>query len=203
MTDLFEEKANDWDMRDHVQALSDAIGAAILKKIPFTETMTVMDFGAGTGLICSHIVSKVSHIIAVDVSKAMLEQLLSKSELHHKVEAVCQDITIQPLDLQFDVIVSAMALHHVKDINKLFKVLGAHLKPDGQIALADLDVEDGNFHPENTVGVYHYGFDRQELKKLLEDNGFRNIEFITVHAIDKAGKRYSVFLLTATFDKVD
>ncbi len=202
MTDLFEEKANDWDMRDHVKALSDAIGSAILSKIHFTETMNVMDFGAGTGLISSHIVAKVNKITAVDVSIAMLDQLVSKPELQGKVEAVCRDITVDPMNLQCDVIVSAMAMHHVKDTDNLIKVLGSHLKPDGQIALADLDTEDGNFHAENTKGVYHYGFDRQELKNLLEENGFKDIEFVTAHTIDKAGKPYTVFLLSATIDKI-
>jgi len=202
MTDLFEEKADDWDMRDHVRALSDAIGSAIFSKIHFTETMNVMDFGAGTGLISSHIVSKVNKITAVDVSIAMLDQLVSKPELQGKVEAVCQDITIEPINLQFDVIVSAMAMHHVKDTDNLTKVLGSHLKANGQIGLADLDSEDGNFHPENTEGVYHDGFERQELKNLFEKNGFKDIEFVTAHIIDKAGKPYPIFLLTATIDKM-
>jgi len=202
MTDFFEEKANDWDMRDHVKALSDAVGSAILSKIHFTDIMTVMDFGAGTGLISSHIVSKVNKITAVDVSKAMLDQLVRKPELQDKVETLCRDITIEPLNLQFDVIVSAMAMHHVKDTDNLTKVLGSHLKANGQIALADLDSEDGNFHPENTEGVYHDGFERQELKNLFEKNGFKDIEFVTAHIIDKAGKPYPIFLLTATIDKM-
>jgi len=201
MSDLFKEKAKDWDMRDHVKALSDAVGAMILNKIDFTEKMTVMDFGAGSGLICSHLVSKVYKITAVDVSQAMLENLSKKSELQDRVEGVCQDITVQPLDLQFDAIVSAMAMHHVKDIDNLIKALVSHLKPNGQIALADLDTEDGHFHSENTEGVYHYGFDRKELKYLFEENGFKNVEFVTTHTIDKAGKPYPVFLLTAILIK--
>lgn len=201
MTDLFKEKAKDWDMRDHIKALSDAIGTTILNKIKFSESMTVMDFGAGTGLISSHIVSNVQKITAVDISKAMLENLSNKPELQGKVETVCQDIIVEPLDVQFDVIVSAMAMHHIEDTNHLIKVMGAHLKPNGQIALADLDTEDGNFHPDNTEGVYHFGFDRQELKYLLEKNGFENIEFVTAHSIDKEGKPYPVFLLTAKLIK--
>lgn len=202
MIDLFGEKANDWDMRDHVKALSDAVGSEILSRIHFTDTMTVMDFGAGTGLISSHIVSKVNKITAVDVSKSMLDQLVRKPELRGKVEALCQDITLEPLNLQFDVIVSAMTMHHVKDTDNLTKVLGSHLKSNGQIALADLDSEDGNFHPENTEGVYHDGFDRQELKNLFEKNGFKDVEFFTAHTIDKVGKFYPIFLLTATIDKI-
>jgi len=201
MTDLFEQKANNWDMRDHVKALSDAVGSAMLTKINFTDTMTVMDFGAGTGLISSHIAAQINKIVAVDISKSMLDQLVKKPELQHKVEPLCQDITSEPLNLQFDVIVSAMAVHHIEDTAHLIKVFASHLKANGQIALADLDSEDGNFHQENTEGVYHHGFDRQELKKLLEENHFKDIEFVTAHTIDKPNKGYPVFLLTATIDK--
>jgi len=198
MTDLFEEKAKDWDMRDHVKQLSDSIGSAILENINLTEEMYVMDFGAGTGLISSHLAPKVNKITAVDVSKAMLENLLSKPELQSKVDIVCQDITNQPLDSRFDVIVSAMTMHHIKDTETLLKTLGAHLKSKGQIALADLDKEDGDFHPKNTEGVYHQGFDRQKLQILMENSGFNEIEFLTVHSIDKEGKDYPIFLVTAS-----
>jgi 2-polyprenyl-3-methyl-5-hydroxy-6-metoxy-1,4-benzoquinol methylase len=197
MADLFQEKAQDWDMRDHVKALSDAIGTAILKKIPFSESMTAMDFGAGTGLISAHIFSKVKRIAAVDVSQSMLDKLLAKTELKEVVEVHCQDIIAEPLVSQYDVIVSAMALHHVENTAELIRVLAAHLRSGGYIALADLDKEDGDFHPANTEGVYHFGFERPALEKLMKEQGFHTIEFDTVHTIDKVGKPYPVFLLTA------
>jgi hypothetical protein len=46
MTDLFKEKALDWDVNDMVKALSSVIGAAIKANVTFNDTMHVMDFGA-------------------------------------------------------------------------------------------------------------------------------------------------------------
>ncbi len=50
MTDLFSERAEDYDAENIAMELSSAIGSTILKQIPFHEDMDVMDFGAGTGL---------------------------------------------------------------------------------------------------------------------------------------------------------
>ena len=197
MADLFEEKAKDWDVNEMVLNLSNAIGNAILKNVNLEDNMHVMDFGAGTGLITGHVLPKVKSILAVDISQSMLDQLLAKSNYEGKVKALCQDITRQPLDEKFDVIVSAMAMHHVEDTDNLFASLAAHLKPGGKLALADLDTEDGTFHPADIEGVFHHGFDRDQLKGLLEKQGFNNIHFETAHTVDKEGKSYPVFLLTA------
>jgi len=198
MTDLFTEKAKDWDVNEMVLQLSAATSSAILENIEFSEQMQVMDFGAGTGLITSQIIPHVKKITAVDVSKSMLEQLVSKPELEGKVEAVCQDIKQQPLGLKFDVIMSAMAMHHVKDTGQLFKSFSEHLTSGGKVALADLDTEDGSFHPSDVEGVYHNGFDRESLKSIMEKNGFQDIKFVTAHTVNKEMKTYPVFLVTAS-----
>ena len=198
MSDLFNEKAKDWDMNEMVLQLSNATSSAILENIEFNDQMQVMDFGAGTGLITSQIAAHVGAITAVDISQAMLDKLVAKTDLNGKVQTICQDITEQPLDAKFDVIMSAMALHHVKDTNLLMQRFSEHLKPGAKVALADLDSEDGSFHPADIEGVFHDGFDRENLKKMLEKNGFKDIQFITAHTVNKEVKSYPVFLVTAT-----
>jgi 2-polyprenyl-3-methyl-5-hydroxy-6-metoxy-1,4-benzoquinol methylase len=140
----------------------------------------------------------VAGISAVDVSDAMLEQLAAKPELQGKVEALCHDLTLEALDRRFDLIVSAMALHHVEDTALLLRRFAEHLNPGGGIALADLDAEDGSFHEPGTEGVYHQGFERESLAASLRAAGFEQIAFTTAHTITKdAGRSYTVFLLTA------
>jgi len=185
MSDLFNEKAKDWDVNEMVLQLSKATSSAILKNIDLNDQMQVMDFGAGTGLITSAVFPHVKNVVAVDVSQAMLDQLVSKPEFQGKVEAVCQNILEQPLQQKFNLIMSAMAMHHVEDTNLLIKTFAEHLQPNAKVALADLDFEDGTFHPADIEGVYHDGFDRDNLKSILEKNGFKNIEFVTAHTVNK------------------
>jgi len=198
MTDLFTEKSKDFDASDMIQNMSLAIGSSILKKISFNDKMNVMDFGAGTGLISSHVAPLVNKIVAVDISESMLDKLTSKSDLRGKVEAVCQNILDKPLGEKFDLIMSAMALHHIRDTNDIIRVMSDHLNSGAMVALADLDKEDGSFHPENTEGVFHFGFDRDGLKAILEDNGFCDVQFDTAHTINGEINDYPIFLVIAT-----
>jgi 2-polyprenyl-3-methyl-5-hydroxy-6-metoxy-1,4-benzoquinol methylase len=129
--------------------------------------MDVLDFGAGTGLISAHVAPRVNKIVAVDTSEAMLTALAAKQELSGKVETVCADITKRPLGKRFDLVISAMAMHHVPDTTELIQSFADHLKPCGRLALADLDTEDGSFHPDEAAGIFHHGFDRGKLQEIL------------------------------------
>jgi len=198
MTDLFKDKAQDWDVNDRVKALSIGIGSAILSNVTLDESMQVMDFGAGTGLITAQVAPKVEKVTAVDVSLSMLEKLAAKFELKDKVDIKCQNILEQPMEKQFDLIVSAMAMHHVEDTDQLIETFAKHLKPGAKVALADLDKEDGSFHPEDIQGVYHSGFDRYDFRNKLEKHGFKDVRFVTAHTVSKEDKQYPIFLALAS-----
>ena len=197
MSDLFSEKALEWDKNEMVRQLSTGVGSAILANIDLKPEMQVLDFGAGTGLVSSFVAPHVAKISAVDISEAMLEKLAAKPELAGKVETICQDILQTPLEERFDLIISAMAMHHVKHTDELLNALASHLKPGGQVALADLDKEEGDFHDPGTEGVYHSGFDRDVLREMFESAGFVDVQFITAVTVTKGEKSYPVFLLTA------
>ena len=197
MTDLFADKAADWDTRPVPQQISAGVFGAIQDRVDLSPELRVMDFGAGTGLVCGKLAPLVGPILAVDVSPAMLEQLAARPELQGKVETVCQDIVVEPLDRQVDLVVSAMAMHHVEDTRALLRSLHAHLAPGGRVALADLDAEDGSFHPPGTEGVFHHGFDRAELTAMLREAGFEAIDIATACEVDRDAARYPVFLVTA------
>jgi len=195
MNDLFEKKADDWDKQSIPQQLSQCIGPVIIEHVDLHPEMEVMDFGAGTGLLTSHIAPLVKSVAAVDISSSMLEKLVAKPEFKDKVTAHCQNILKQPLEKQFDLIISAMAAHHVKETSQLLKGFAQHLKPGAYIALADLDTEDGSFHPPETEGVYHLGFDREEFSKLLADAGFKAVKFFTAHIVKKEDAEFPIFLV--------
>jgi len=198
MTDLFKEKAQDWDATDMIKQLSTGIGRSIIDNVTLHDQMNVMDFGAGTGLITAQIAPLVNKVTAVDISSSMLEQLVAKVGLKEKVEILCQDILSQPTGAYYDLIMSAMAIHHVEDTDQIIEKFASHLKPGAQIALADLDKEDGTFHPSDVEGVYHDGFERSHFQELLEKHGFKDIGFKTAHRIQKEETTYPVFLVIAT-----
>ena len=87
-------------------------------------------------------------------------------------------------------------------LKQLLKQFYRVLLPGGQIAIADLDEEGGRFH-DNNDGVFHFGFDRENLARLFADAGFSDIDFTTATQIDKSGadgssRLFSLFLMTGS-----
>ena len=197
MADLFKDKAQDWDTRPVPAQISDGVFQALQASVALRSDLTVMDFGAGTGLVCGKLAPHVGPILAVDISEAMLAKLAEKPELQGKVAVFAQDILSEPLGQQVDLVVSAMALHHVQDTPRLLQALHDHLVPGGQVALADLDQEDGSFHPPDTEGVFHTGFERDALQTQLESAGFHDVRFTTALEVQREGRGYPIFLVTA------
>nr|WP_315148849.1 class I SAM-dependent methyltransferase [uncultured Flavobacterium sp.] len=195
--DFFAEKAKDYDNEKSRTQNVSAIAQTILNEVSFSKTMSIMDFGSGTGLLLSEIAPYVGEITAVDISSAMTEVLQSKKEeIKCPVQIVQMDLTTATLDKKFDAIISSMTIHHIQDILSLFEKFHSLLKEGGSIAIADLDTEDGSFHTEDT-GVFHCGFDRNEFVQMVKKAGFKDIKIQNASTITKPNNNYSVFLITA------
>ena len=197
MADLFEDKAQDWDTRPIPAQISEGVSQAIAEHVTLSEELTVMDFGAGTGLVCTKLAPLVGRVLAVDISELMLSKLAGKEALKGKVDVYCQDILESPLSERVELIVSAMAMHHVEDTRALFDRFAEQLTEGGRLALADLDKEDGDFHPPGVEGVFHAGFEREALREIVESAGFSEVSFVTATEVSKEEKRYPIFLMTA------
>jgi len=195
--DHFKNKSKSWDMSSMRVQNAKSIADLILKNIVFSDTMEVMDLGAGTGLLSYFIAPHVSKIVAVDNSPSMLNEFQNKaSEFDSETEIIEADISKDDLDRTFDGIISSMTIHHVKDTKALFSKLYAMLNENGFIAIADLDTEDGSFHSDN-AGVFHYGFDRKMLENIAKEAGFKQIRFDLASTITKPQATFTVFLMTA------
>ncbi len=158
--------------------------------------MHIMDFGSGTGLLLSQIATHVGEITAVDISASMNGVLQSKmNAIDCKLQILELDLTKETLNTKFDSIISSMTIHHIENLQEIFKKFYSLLNDNGTIAIADLDKEDGSFHTEDT-GVFHYGFDRNEFLSIAENTGFRHLKIQTASIMDKPTGNYPVFLLT-------
>ncbi len=198
MTERFDKVAQEWDSGDMRQNIASAVFKTIASRIALLNTMEIMDFGTGTGLLSFKLAPMVRSVTGVDLSAGMLEQLEAKNSAAVHVSTVLQDIMSQPLKQTFNGIVSSMAMHHVENTKALFETFYAHLKRDGFIAIADLEEEDGTFHAQHgNDGVHHLGFNKDLLRETIEKAGFKNVRFHDAYTIKREDGSYPIFLVTA------
>lgn len=195
----FDKVAATWDEDPRRVKLAEDVAATILKEAVLSKDMDALDFGCGTGLVTLKLQPYVRSITGADSSQGMLSVLERK--LKEKGVSNVHTLFIEidkpgRIEGRFHLIVSSMTLHHVPETAPLLRRMYDLLLPGGIICLADLDAEDGTFHPDNT-GVFHFGFDREKLKAFMSQTGFRDIKDVTAaHMLREANKSFSVFLIT-------
>jgi cyclopropane fatty-acyl-phospholipid synthase-like methyltransferase len=202
-TDLYAHKAGDWDSSRSRTDNLDNISASIVNSISFDKAMHVMDFGSGTGMLLERIAPYVGKITAVDISPSMNSKLQEKRQhISCDLDIVEIDLVKTDIDTQFDGIISSMTMHHIEDIEAMFRKFHSMLKDSGFIAIADLDLEDGSFHTDDT-GVKHFGFDRDAFAKSAAKAGFEEIHMSSASVVHRPNGDFPVFLLTAVRPTAD
>jgi tRNA (cmo5U34)-methyltransferase len=198
----FDDKAQDWDKNQMHLRRSEAIATELLARLPITNKMTALEYGAGTGLLSFLLKDRLAEITLMDNSREMIRVIESKiSESGStNMKALMLDLEKEDFDGQFDILYHQMVLHHVVNIDLLFSKSHSLIKPGGYLAIADLYKENGSFHGERFHG--HKGFDVDQLGQKLEKMGYINIESkpcFTIRREDEKGekKEYPIFLLTA------
>jgi ubiquinone/menaquinone biosynthesis C-methylase UbiE len=165
--------------------------------------MDVLDFGCGTGLLTMQLQPLVHSITGVDSSQGMLDVLNAKVKDQNLTNVMTRCLDIDKggvLEGCYHLITSSMTFHHIKNIRPVLDQFFNILLPGGCLCIADLDIDDGQFH-ENNDGVFHAGFDRAKLNNILGEAGFRNIKCQTAAKVTKpvqAGdtREFAIFLIT-------
>ena len=201
----FDKAAATWDDNARRVAMASVIANGIRDEIPLRPDMRILDFGCGTGLVTRQLAPHVAFVTAADTSSEMLRVLAEKAQaagLKGVKTLLLETGYPLPTGASFDVIVSSMVFHHVEDIGLLLERFASWLRPDGWVAIADLEPEDGSFHSDNPH-VVHHGIDPSTIRAQLERLGFAVKRVHTVHTIQRevegtsAMRKYPIFLLTA------
>ncbi|MBL0226349.1 MAG: class I SAM-dependent methyltransferase [Geobacteraceae bacterium] len=200
----FNKVAATWDEEPRRVKLAGDIAVSIAQNIPLTPSMDVLDFGCGTGLLTLNLQPQVRTITGVDSSEGMLDKLRAKTERLELANVSAHYKNLDSGDIlegAFHLVTSCMTFHHFRDIESLLNSFYSIILPSGHIAIADLDLDDGQFHDDST-GVFHNGFDRAKLQRLFEKAGFVDVTCRTATSISKstaagALQEFTIFLMTA------
>lgn len=199
----FNSAAAAWDDNPARVKLAMDVAGAISREVALNRDMAALDFGCGTGLLTLNLVPLVKSVTGVDSSLGMLDVLNRKT-----IEQGIQTVKTHHLNIEngdsltgsFDLVVSSMTLHHIRDLFPLLQKLSGVTAPGGHLCIADLDLDDGKFH-ENGDGVFHNGFDRAQLRAAMMEAGFEDVRERTAAGIVKfvVGEGmtvFTVFLIT-------
>ncbi len=199
-TKHFDKAAIDYDKKTRRIELADKISSAIIQ-LPLSKQMNGIEYGCGTGLVGMTVAPSLDTLLAIDSSQGMLDVLQEKIQEQGitNIKTLCCDFSTESFTEKQDLIICSMTLHHLKNAKDLLLQFAALLKPGGYLAIADCVTEDGSFHDPSAEGIWHHGFDPEELKTFLGNAGMGSLQSTIVHSIIKntnSKKEFPVFLLT-------
>lgn len=197
----FDKHAATWDFDAMRKERTQAVANAIIDKVPLQKEWSAFEFGPGTGTLSFILKEVVGEISMADNSAEMVNEMTKKVKEANEpsLKPILLDLEKEDfVEKSFDLIFSAMAIHHVHDIDFIIKKFHAMLSKGGYVAIADLFAEDGSFHGSGFDG--HNGFDPDVLGKQFLDAGFSTYSFkecYIIHKQTESGewKDFPIFLL--------
>ena len=191
----FDKLASQWDLNP-ARVESAKKTTRKLKELIDIKNLDILDYGSGTGLIAFDLFEDAKSIVSMDNSKGMIETLKQKIDEANitNITAKLHDANMDKLPLEsFDLIVSAMTLHHIKDAANFIKESAKALKSGGYLAISDLESEDGSFHSMGNDDVEHLGFEKEDIKKWYEDAGLK-VVYLQTNEVVKKHRDFGIFL---------
>ncbi|MEK4029446.1 MULTISPECIES: class I SAM-dependent methyltransferase [Bacillaceae] len=105
------------------------------------EAPAVLDIGAGTGLFSSFAKERYpdAQITLIDLSEKMMDVAKERFRKDKKIDYIIADYTEYKFDQKFDIIISSLSIHHLRDVEKkkLYKKIFTWLHEDGMFLNAD------------------------------------------------------------------
>jgi ubiquinone/menaquinone biosynthesis C-methylase UbiE len=198
----FDEKAKGWDLDPDRVARARAFANEILNAAGSRKFSNALEFGSGTGNVSFQLADKFASITLADTSEGMLEVLREKiasGNITNMNPFLINESYPLTSKKGFDIVYTLLTLHHVNNLNSIFSDLSTVLKPGGLLFIGDLVTEDGSFHHRDPEFDGHKGFNVDELKELMKNNGFEPVMDKIFYTIGREHnsvlKQYPLFII--------
>lgn len=174
----------------------EAIGHFLLRLTPH---ITIVDLGAGEGMMAQLLAQRAKSVTCIDNSRSMVEvgtALASKNGLANLTYKV-GDIEDVPLaDNSFELAFLSQALHHAQHPGRAVEEAFRILKPGGQLIVLDLKEHTFEKAHELYADIW-LGFKENTLYGFLKRAGFEKVE-VTVVAKEEQEPGFQTLLASGT-----
>jgi tRNA (cmo5U34)-methyltransferase len=147
------------------------------------ESPNILDLGAGTGLFSSLMLKRypTANLTLIDISGKMMEVAKMRFSDRSNVNYIVADYTNYVFDNKFDIIVSALSIHHLTDSEKkvLYKNIFESLNDGGVFINADQILGNTDF----IDSMY-----KMEWKRKVEASGLQKEEILSAYERTKLDK---------------
>ncbi len=191
----FDKLATQWDLNPR-RVESALKTTRKIKTLIDLKDKDILDYGSGTGLVSFDFFEEANSLTAMDNSQGMLDELERKvlQENISNIKTFLHDANNDMLPKNsFDLIVTAMTLHHIKKPDEFILNAVKALTKEGCLAISDLESEDGTFHGSGHDDVEHFGFDKEQIQHWFEEAGLEMVYLETNETIKKH-QDFNVFL---------
>lgn len=192
---VWEKLAKSYDKQSRVYENAYKLSIEKVKKI-LEPQQNVLEIGCGTGIITLEIADLVKKITAIDISLNMIDVAKGKAEKTNVTNIefkVADGYELPYKDEEFDVILLFNVLYIIKEPEKQLKEAYRLLKKGGYLVTATdcygepvplkIKIKLILQNILNKTGILPYlkNYKKDELRRLLENNGFTFIEDDILH----------------------
>lgn len=156
----------------------------IISGAGMSASMRVLEIGCGTGLFTEFFAETGARVLAVDISRDLLEMARRRREWQETVEFQARSFEEVTDEIPFDAVIGSSVLHHL-EIEEALKKICRILKPGGIISFAEpnklnpqvfIERAFSGFPPFSSyVSPDETAFVRWKLGKMLAARGFVEI----------------------------
>lgn len=170
----FDKVASQWD-RMRKSFFSDNVREKALAAADVKAGQLTADIGSGTGFITEALVQKGLKVIAVDQSRAMLEEMRKRLSRFDTIDYRTGESDDLPIpDETLDAVFANMYLHHVESPQSAIAEMVRALKTGGKIVITDMDVHDFDFLRKEHNDRW-MGFKREDIGRWFSAAGLKNV----------------------------